>query len=106
MMDRNNTFPISKIDNSIVFEVRIQPKSAKNEIKGLIGHALKVKVTSPPIEGRANKACIDLIAKEFSVRRSHVEIIRGHKSRTKTVRIVGIAPDEIQRIIDNKETSG
>lgn len=94
---------INETDSETVFEVWVQPQSAKNEIKGFVGDVLRVKVTSPPIEGRANKACMGLLAKELGIGKSQVEIIGGYKSRTKTVRARGVTLGEIKRIVDGKK---
>jgi len=90
---------ISETDNGIVFKVWVQPKSAKNEIKDLKGDALRVRITAVPVEGKANKACMDFLAKELGVSKSQVEIIGGHKSRTKVIRVTGVTKDEIERIV-------
>jgi len=92
----------AKTDLGTVFNIRVQPNSPGNKINGFKGDALKVKVASPPIEGRANKACTNFLAKEFGVAKSDVEIIGGHKSRMKRVRVTGITPPEIERIIGGK----
>jgi uncharacterized protein len=102
-MNKRSMLPIDKSDSGIVFKVRVQPKSAKNEIRGVMGDALGIKVTSLPIEGRANRACIDFLARELGVRKSHVEIIAGHKSRIKVVRVRGITPDEMERLVQRGE---
>ncbi len=93
---------VNETDRGVVFEIWVQPRSARNEIRGLKGDALRVRVTSPPIEGRANKACTGLLAKELGIGKSQVEIIGGLKSRTKLVRVAGITPDKIRRITEGK----
>ena len=102
-MNKRNILHISKTDNGIVLKVWVQPKSANNEMKGIIGDALGVRVTSPPIDNRANKACVELLAKELGLRRSQVEIINGHKSRTKMVRLMGVTPDGIEQLVNRKK---
>ena len=96
---KSSTFYVDTTERGVILKVWLQPKSSRNEIKGLKGDTLRVCVTSPPIEGQANKALCDLLAKEFCISKSQVEIIKGHKSRTKIIRIDGITPDHmIQRI--------
>jgi len=90
---------INETDNGIVFKVWVQPKSPRNEIKDLKGDALRVRITAVPVEGKANKACMDFLAKELGVSKSQVEIIGGHKSRTKVIRVTGVTKDEIERIV-------
>jgi hypothetical protein len=72
-----------------IFKVYLQPRSSRNEIVGPYRDGIKVKVTAPPIEGKANEALIKFLAKEFKISASSVEIIKGHNSREKIVRIGG-----------------
>lgn len=73
----------------IILKVYLLPKSSKNEIMGPHRDGIKVKVSVPPIEGKANEALIRFLAKEFRISPSCIEIIRGHRSREKTLRISG-----------------
>ena len=70
-------------------KVYLQPKSSKNEMVGPYRDGIKVKVTAPPVEGKANEALVKLLAKEFKISPSSVEILRGHHSREKIIRIGG-----------------
>jgi hypothetical protein len=67
----------------LLIDVRVQPKSSKNVIVGLHGEALKVKLNAPPVEGKANKALIQLVAKLLGCPKSDVEILSGQASRSK-----------------------
>ena len=96
---------INETDNGIIFKVWVQPKSARNEIKDLRGDALRVRITAVPVEGRANKACMDFLAKELGVSKSQVEIIGGHKSRTKMVKVTGVTAGEIERLLALDQSS-
>ncbi len=78
-----------------ILKVYLQPKSSKNEMVGPYRDGIKVKVTAPPIEGKANEALIRFLAKEFRISPSCIEIIRGHHSREKTLRISGVARQEL-----------
>jgi len=73
----------------ILLKVYLQPKSSKNEIVGPYRDGIKVKVTAPPIEGKANEALIRFLAKEFEISPSCIEIIKGLHSREKTLRMSG-----------------
>jgi uncharacterized protein (TIGR00251 family) len=72
-----------------LIKVYLQPKSSKNEIVGPYRDGIKVKVTAPPVEGKANEALIKFLAKEFKISASSVEILKGHTSREKIIRIGG-----------------
>jgi uncharacterized protein (TIGR00251 family) len=82
---------------SILLKVYLQPKSSKNEVVGPYRDGIKVKVTAPPIDGKANEALIRFLAKKFGIPPSCIEIIKGLHSREKTLRIsatvLGELPD-------------
>ncbi|OGQ49140.1 MAG: YggU family protein [Deltaproteobacteria bacterium RIFCSPLOWO2_02_FULL_47_10] len=71
----------------MIIKIYIQPGASKNEIVGKHGDAIKIRLTAPPIEGRANEALVDFLAKEYKVPKSKIEIIKGHFSRQKLVKI-------------------
>lgn len=75
-------------DDAIIFHVRVIPRSSRSEIVGEYDGALKVKLNSPPIDGEANKELIALLAKNFHVAKSDVEIISGQTSKNKQVKIL------------------
>jgi len=81
------------------FAVRVQPRSRKSAIVGEIGDALKIALTAPPVEGRANQACIEFLAEFLKVPRSSVTIAAGETSRNKVIRVAGISADEVRRRI-------
>jgi hypothetical protein len=79
----------------LLLKVYLQPKSSKNEIIGSYRDGIKVKVTAPPVEGKANEALRELLAKVLKIPPSHIEIVKGHRSREKTLKIEGIDSHEI-----------
>ena len=83
-----------------VIRIKLLPKSSRNQVVGREGDHFKVKVTAPPVEGRANKALIDLLAKKLGVSKSHIEIISGKSSRLKSIRIDGLSIEEITRKVE------
>lgn len=72
-----------------LIKVYLQPKSSKNEVAGPYRDGIKVKVTTPPVEGKANEALIRFLAKEYGIPPSCIEIIKGLHSREKTLKISG-----------------
>jgi uncharacterized protein (TIGR00251 family) len=80
------------------FSVRLQPRASKNEIVGLQGISLKVRVTAPPVEGMANDALVELLSKALKISRRNVCIVSGHSSRTKVIEICGVDLDSIQHL--------
>jgi hypothetical protein len=79
---------------SILLKVYLQPKSSKNEIVGPYRDGIKIKVTAPPNEGKANEALIRLLGKELGISPSSIEIIKGHHSREKTLKVLGVPSQE------------
>jgi uncharacterized protein (TIGR00251 family) len=89
--------PIHGTPQGSTFAVRVQPRARKNAIVGEHGDALKLALTAPPVEGRANKACIEFLAEFLKVPRSSVTIAAGETSRNKVIRIAGMSADELRR---------
>jgi len=79
------------------FAVKVHPRAKKNAITGAVGDALKVALTAPPIEGRANEACIEFFAKLLNVPRSSITIAAGQSSRRKVIRVAGLSAEELRR---------
>jgi uncharacterized protein (TIGR00251 family) len=70
--------------------IRLQPRARRDEVVGERGGAVVVRVTAPPVDGRANEALCRLVAKAAGVAPSKVSIVRGHRSRDKVVRVEGL----------------
>jgi uncharacterized protein (TIGR00251 family) len=83
--------------DEMLLKVYLQPKASKNEIVGPYRDGIKVRVTAAPVEGKANEALLKFLAKEFGVTPSSVEIVRGHRSREKVIRIAGSLDQELRR---------
>ncbi len=79
--------------------VKVQPRAKKNAIVGELGDALKLSLTAPPVEGRANEACIEFLANLLEVPRSSVTIASGENSRRKVIRVKGLSADELRNRI-------
>ena len=86
---------ITGAEDGVTFAVRVVPRASKNEIAGIHGDALKIRVTAPPVEGRANEALIAFLAKRLGVRKSQMEIVTGATSRRKMIRVIGLAAQEV-----------
>ncbi|HEY6252584.1 MAG TPA: DUF167 domain-containing protein, partial [Candidatus Angelobacter sp.] len=69
--------PLKQTSNGITFSVRVQPRARKNAITGATGDALKLSLTAPPVEGKANQAVIDFLADFFDIPRSSITIASG-----------------------------
>ena len=88
---------IHESDGGVSFVVKIHPRAKKSEITGELSDALRVSLTAPPIDGKANKACIDFFAKLLKVVRSSVTIASGQSSRRKVIRVAGISAEDVRR---------
>jgi uncharacterized protein (TIGR00251 family) len=82
--------PFKKTKDGIVIEVRVQPRSSKKGIAGVMDNVLKVKLTAPPVEGEANEQLIEVISEATGVRKSSIKIVRGLSSKKKVVQIRGV----------------
>ena len=87
---------IKETAGGVQFAVRVIPGASKNEVAGIQDGALKVKLTAPPVEGKANRACVDFLAGLLGVRRSALAITAGEKSRKKTITAAGLTAAELQ----------
>jgi hypothetical protein len=79
----------------VTFAVKVHPRAKKDAITGELGDALKVSLTTPPVEGRANDACIAFFAKLLKVPRSSVTIASGQTSRNKVIRVTGVSREYV-----------
>ena len=91
---------IHETPDGATFAVKVHPRARKNAITGELGNALKLSLTTPPLEGRANEACIEFFANLLKVPRSSVTIASGERSRVKVVRVVGLSAAELQRRVN------
>lgn len=80
----------------VMFTVKVHPRAKQNVITGEIGDALKVSLTAPPIQSRANEACVELFANLLEVPRSSVTIAGGRSSRRKVIRVTGLAAETVR----------
>lgn len=77
-------------------QVRVQPGASRNEIVGFEGEVLRIRLTAPPVEGKANKALIALLADALRVGKSRIEIVSGHSSRQKVIEVRDLEEEEIR----------
>jgi len=91
---------VQESSNGVTFTVKIHPRAKKNAITGEFGDTLKLSLTAPPVEGKANEACIEFFAKLLKVPRSSVTIASGQSNRKKVIRVVGLSAEEIRQNIE------
>jgi len=88
--------PVHDTPAGATFQVKVHPRARKNAITGAVGDALKVALTAPPVEGRANEACVKFLAEFLNVPRSSVTIAAGESSRQKLIRIAGVRAAQVE----------
>lgn len=94
---------MSERQGSVVFAVRVAPRASRDAIEGEYQGALKVRLTAPPVDDKANDALCRLLAERLKIPQSAVRIASGGKSRTKRVAIRGVDAAQIQALIPAKQ---
>jgi len=92
---------IQQSGNSVTFTIKVHPKARRERISGVLGDMLKLEITAPPLEGKANDACLTFFSDFLKVPRSSVTIAAGLSSRNKVIRIVGISPAAVEQAFAN-----
>lgn len=103
-MNRPEASICSVTEKGIILNLYIQPRASKNQVCGIQDNALKIRLTSPPVDGAANRLCREFLADLLGVPKSAVEIISGDTSRHKRVRITSDKPEHTLSIIDRITT--
>jgi uncharacterized protein (TIGR00251 family) len=88
--------PIRDTPAGVTFQVKVHPRARKNAITGVVGDAIKLALTAPPVEGRANEAVIAFLAKFLNVARLSVTIAAGESSRQKLIRVAGLSAAQVE----------
>jgi uncharacterized protein (TIGR00251 family) len=85
---------------TVTLSVRIQPRASKNGIVLMEDGGLKIRLTAPPVDGAANEALVRFLADTFGITKAQVEIISGHTSKNKIVRIEGISREHADQVLN------
>ena len=83
-----------QLDGTLL-SVKLQPRASANEIGEPLGDELRIKVTAPPVDAAANEALVELLAEKLDCARGRIELVRGHKSRHKVIKLHGFTPEEV-----------
>jgi uncharacterized protein (TIGR00251 family) len=89
--------PVKETAEGVTFIVKVHPRARKNAVTGVVGDALKLALTAPPLEGRANEAVIEFFADLFEIPRASVTITSGATGRRKVVRVSGLSKQAIEQ---------
>jgi uncharacterized protein len=87
--------------DGLLLSVKLQPRASANEIGEPLGNELRIKVTAPPVDAAANEALVKLLAKQLGCPRNQVELLRGHTSRHKTVKLYGFAAEDVLTLLNH-----
>lgn len=85
--------------NGVTFRVKVVPRATREEIVGVEGEAIKIRLQAPPVEGRANEALVKFLAKLLRVPRAHIEILHGASARDKVIRVRGASLEHVKRVL-------
>jgi uncharacterized protein len=100
----DSTIEVQERGGAVTFAVRVIPRASRDAIEGEYQGAVKVRLTAPPVDDRANDALIRLLAERLNVPRSAVRIVAGGRSRTKRVEITGARRDKIIEMLKSCRT--
>jgi hypothetical protein len=89
--------PLREAAGGVSFSIKVHPRGRRNAITGTAGEALKVSLTAPPVDGKANQAVVEFFAALFEIPRSSVTIASGESSRQKAVRVAGVNRQTVER---------
>ncbi len=90
---------LKETGGAVSFSVRLIPRANRTEIVGVEGDAIKIRLSAPPVEGKANEALVRFLADTLDVPRGNVEIVTGHAARRKVIRIRGVTAGQIEKMI-------
>jgi len=82
-------------ENKAEISLRVYPNSSRNEVVGFTEGVLRVRVSAPPVRGKANKELITLLSRILGVNKGSIDIIKGHTSRNKVVVVDGLSQEEV-----------
>ena len=86
----------SETAEGVVLNVRAQPRSSRSGVDGVIGDALKVRIRSAPVDGKANKELVETLADPFSLPKSRVSFVGGETSKSKRILLAGLGAAELR----------
>ncbi|MCL5056792.1 MAG: DUF167 domain-containing protein [Actinobacteria bacterium] len=93
---------IREDEDGVTFRVKVQPRASKNQLAGVMGGAVKVRLTAPPVDGEANQACLKFFADLFGVSLRSVELVTGHTGRNKTLKVHGLTAGRVTELLKAK----
>ncbi len=87
---------VSEPKESCILRVRVQPKASRNQVVGYDEGTLRLRVTAPPTDGKANTAVVKLLSNALGVSKSRIAIVRGHRARQKVIEVEGLSDEDLR----------
>ncbi|MCK5071520.1 MAG: YggU family protein [Desulfocapsa sp.] len=87
-------------DGRLLLRIYVQPRASRNKFVGMYGDAMKLSITAPPVDGKANAAVISFLASFLKLKKKNIEIRSGLQSRNKTILIDGLSEEKIRAKIE------
>jgi uncharacterized protein (TIGR00251 family) len=97
--------PIKEAAGSVVLPIQVVPRSSQCKLVGWQGDFLKINITAPPVDGKANEQCIRFLADAFGVKKDRVQIVGGLKTKKKTIVIQGLTRKDAEAVLATRLTS-
>ncbi len=88
-------------ESILVLQIQVQPRAAKSEWAGMHGNRIKLRLNAPPVDNRANRECVNFLARKLGTAKSRVRVVCGQTSRSKTVEIEGPDPSCWNQLLAN-----
>jgi uncharacterized protein (TIGR00251 family) len=95
----HNALLLRETAQGIIFSVQVVPRSSQNALVGVVNGVLKMKVTAPPVEGKANDECLNLLSASLNISKNRLSIIAGKQSRKKTILLAGVEKKDWKQAI-------
>lgn len=92
-------FTVRDTPKGAQFALRVQPRASRTAIVGLIGDAVKLAITAPPVDGKANQAVVEFLSDLFRVPKSSIEIVSGETGRNKLIAIRGVTAEQVRKML-------
>jgi len=87
-------------DGSVLLRLYVQPRASRNELAGLHDGALKLRLTTPPVDGKANRAVLVFLAKLLGLPKSSLSLVSGQKNRSKQICVHGLSENQVRQKLD------
>lgn len=99
-----STILLRETKDGVFFDIHVNPRASRAQIAGIAEGLLKIKVNAPPVEGAANKACLELLSRKLEIRKSQLSICAGAKGRKKTILASGIGKEDLEKKLSQLES--